>query len=158
MNMENTKNFDQRLRDLLIISGVRREDLACHLGVSVPVVNRWLNGASVPDVYQFQSIANYFGLPYEWFLDGGDGFPGAEELAIRLGLSEETVEELLSLAAEDYDNTSVLKAVDTAVHAVLAVIDGVHEDLCRCAEQYVARMEDGKEPKNGLGTKPNTRS
>ena len=40
MNMESTKNFDQRLRDLLIISGVRREDLACHLGVSVPVVNR----------------------------------------------------------------------------------------------------------------------
>ena len=86
--MESTKNFDQRLRDLLIISGVRREDLACHLGVSVPMVNRWLNGSSVPDVYQFQSIANYFGMPYEWFLEVGDGFPSAEKLAARLGLSE----------------------------------------------------------------------
>lgn len=139
--MESTKNFDQRLRDLLIISGVRREDLACHLGVSVPVVNRWLNGSSVPDVYQFQSIANYFGMPYEWFLEVGDGFPSAEELAAQLGLSEETVVELLALTAEDYDNTSVLEAVDAAIRAVLAVIDGVHEDLCRCADGVVAEME-----------------
>ena len=139
--MESTKNFDQRLRDLLIISGVRREDLACHLGVSVPVVNRWLNGSSVPDVYQFQSIANYFGLPYEWFLEVGDGFPSAEKLAARLGLSEETVVELLALTAEDYDNTSVLEAVDAAIRAVLAVIDGVHEDLCWYADGVVAEME-----------------
>lgn len=143
MNMENTRSFDHRLRNILILSGIRREDLACHLGVSVPVVNRWLNGYSAPDVYQFQSIANYFGLPYEWFLDGGDGFPSTEELAVRLGLSEETVAELLALMSEDYDNTSVLGAVDAAVRAVLAVIDGVHEDLCRCADQYVAQMEGG---------------
>ena len=67
----------------------------------------------------------------------------AEELAVRLGLSEETVAELLALTAEDYDNTSVLTAVDAAVRAVLAVIDRVHEDLCRCADQYAAQMEGG---------------
>lgn len=37
-------------------------------------MNRWLNGSTAPDVYQFQSIANYFGMPYEWFLGGGVGF------------------------------------------------------------------------------------
>ena len=145
MNMENTRSFDYRLRNILILSGVRREELACHLGVSAPVVNRWLNGSSAPDVYQFQSIANYFGMPYEWFLEVGDGFPGAEELAVRLGQSEETVTELLALAAEDWDNTSVLEAVDAAVRAVLAVIDSAHEDLCRCAGQYAAQMEGGED-------------
>lgn len=139
--MEQASKFNTRLRKLLAVNGVNRNELAERLDVSVPVVNRWLNGSSAPDVYQFQSIANYFGMPYEWFLDGGDGFPSAEELAVRLGLSEETVAELLALTAEDYDNTSVLEAVDTAVRAVLAVIDGVHEDLCRYADSVVAEME-----------------
>lgn len=131
--MESTKNFDQRLRDLLIISGVRREELACHLGVSVPVVNRWLNGSSVPDVYQFQSIANYFGMPYEWFLDGGDGFPGTEELAARLGLSEETVEALRELAGSG--NEGVLTAVDDAVWAVIGAVCAVYGEVLPLAEQ-----------------------
>ena len=141
--MDNRKQFGKRLHKMLATSGVRREELARHLGVPVPVVNRWLNGITAPDVYQFQAIARFFGKPYGWFLDGGDGFPGTEELAARLGLSEETVTELLALTAEDYDNTSVLEAVDAAVRAVLAVIDGVHEDLCRCADQYAAQMEGG---------------
>ena len=40
--------FDKRLQDLLSISGVSREELAHRLGVTVPEVNRWLNGVSVP--------------------------------------------------------------------------------------------------------------
>lgn len=132
--MGQVKKFDSCLKKLLAVSGMERGELAARLGVSVPVVNRWLNGASTPDALQFQSIANYFGMPYEWFLDGGDGFPSTEELSARLGLSEETVAELLALTAEDYDNTSALEAVDAAVRAVLDVIDGVHEDLCRCAD------------------------
>lgn len=145
MRIEQARKFDSRLKNLLAVSGMDRSELAEHLGVSVPVVNRWLNGSSAPDVYQFQSIANYFGMPYEWFLEVGDGFPGAEELAVRLGQSEETVTELLALAAEDWDNTSVLEAVDAAVRAVLAVIDSAHEDLCRCAGQYAAQMEGGED-------------
>lgn len=131
--MESTINFDQRLRDLLIISGVRRENLACHLGVSVPVVNRWLNGSSVPDVYQFQSIANYFGMPYEWFLEVGDGFPSAEKLAARLGLSEETVEALRDLAGSG--NEGVLTAVDDAVWAVIGAVCAVYGEVLPLAEQ-----------------------
>ena len=132
MNVENPKNFDRRLRNLLILSGVRREELACHLGVSVPVVNRWLNGSSAPDVYQFQSIANYFGMPYEWFLEVGDGFPSAEELAVRLGLSPETVEALRELAGSG--NEGVLTAVDDAVCAVIGAINAVYDDLLRVAD------------------------
>lgn len=70
--MEQARKFDSRLRYLLTVSGVERGELAEYLGVSVPVVNRWLNGITAPDVYQFQAIANCFGMPYGWFLDGRD--------------------------------------------------------------------------------------
>ena len=132
MNQSKDK-FDRRLKHLLSISGVERGELACHLGVSVPVVNRWLNGSSAPDVYQFQSIANYFGMPYEWFLEVGDGFPSAEKLAARLGLSEETVEALRELAGSG--NEGVLTAVDDAVWAVIGAVCAVYGEVLPLAEQ-----------------------
>ena len=48
MKMEKTKKFDQCLKNLLTVSGMGRDELARVAGVSVPVVNRWLNGASAP--------------------------------------------------------------------------------------------------------------
>ena len=131
--MENIKKFDQRLKNLLTVSGMDREELARAAGVSVPVVNRWLNGSSAPDVYQFQSIANYFGMPYEWFLEVGDGFPSAEELVARLGLSEETVEALRELAGSG--NEGVLTAVDDAVWAVIGAVCAVYGEVLPLAEQ-----------------------
>ena len=121
-----TKKFDTRLRTLLIYSGEKRENLACAVGVSVPVVNRWLSGASAPDVYQFREIARFFGVSYEWLLDGEDDFPSVEELAEMLGLSVDTVDELLTLAALESD--TVMNAVDDAVFGVLSVISAVQED------------------------------
>ena len=67
--------FDRRLKQLLSVSGVERGELARHLGVSVPTVSRWLNGISTPNVYQFREIAHFFGMPYDWFLEDGDGIP-----------------------------------------------------------------------------------
>ena len=133
MRMEQVKKFDARLKKLLAVSGVNRNELAECLGVSVPVVNRWLNGSSAPDVYQFQSIANYFGMPYEWFLEVGDGFPSAEELAVRLGLSEETVEALRELAGSG--NEGGLTAVDDAVWAVIGAVCAVYGEVLPLAEQ-----------------------
>ena len=132
MNVEKTKKFNQRLKSLLTISGAGREELARAAGVSVPVVNRWLNGSSAPDVYQFQAIANYFGLPYGWFLDGNDGFPGAVEAGEKLGLSPDTVEALRELAGSGPEG--VLAAVDDAVCAVISTINAVYGDLLAIAE------------------------
>ena len=128
---KNTKNFNKYLKNLLTVSGVSREDLASHLKVAVPVVNRWLNGASVPDVYQFRDIARFFGMPYEWFLDGEVRVPTAAEMAERLGLSEDTVEELLSLARTE--GNILLNAVDDAVYAVTSTVNAVYEDLLNAA-------------------------
>ena len=102
------------------------------MGVSVPTVNRWLNGISTPNAYQFRAIAHYFGMPYDWFLEDGGGIPNADDLAVKLGLSPETVEALLELAGSESEE--VLTAVDDAVCAVISTINAVYGDLLAIAE------------------------
>ena len=128
---QNTNIFDKRLKDVLSASGVERGELARHLGVSVPTVNRWLNGISTPNVYQFREIAYFFGLPYDWFLEDEGSIPNVDDLAAKLGLSPETVEALLELAGAE--SPEVLTAVDDAVCAVIATISAVYDDLLRVA-------------------------
>ena len=127
----NNNIFDRRLKAILSASGVERGELARHLGVSVPTVNRWLNGISTPNAYQFRAIAHYFGMPYDWFLEAKGGIPNADELAVKLGLSPETVEALLELAGSESEE--VLTAVDDAVCAVIATINAVYDDLLAIA-------------------------
>ena len=137
---QNTKIFDQRLKEVLSASLVERGELARYLGVSVPTVNRWLSGISTPNVYQFREIAHFFGMPYDWFLNADSGKPDADDLAMKLGLSPETVTTLLELVSEG-GNEAALEAVDNTVCAALAVIDGVFEDLDRYADGVIAEME-----------------
>ena len=132
MEKNNNNIFDRRLKGLLSASGVERGELARHLDVSVPTVNRWLNGISTPNAYQFQEIAHFFGMPYDWFLEDEGGVPNADDLAVKLGLSPETVEALLELAASE--DEGVLTAVDDAVCAVIATINAVYDDLLRVAD------------------------
>ena len=129
---QNINNFDRRLKSVLSASGVERGELARHLGVSIPVVNRWLNGISTPDVYQLREIAHLFGLPYDWFLEDEGSIPNVDDLALKLGLSPETVEALLELARAE--SPEVLTAVDDAVCAVIATISAVYDDLLRVAD------------------------
>ena len=132
MNMNQNNNiFDCRLKGLMDTSGVERGELARHLGVSVPTVNRWLNGISTPNAYQLREIAHYFGMPYDWFLEDDGGVPNADDLAVKLGLSPETVEALLELAGSESEE--VLTAVDDAVCAVIATINAVYDDLLAIA-------------------------
>lgn len=121
------KSFDKRLRNILIYSGTERESLARFVGVPMPVVNRWLSGASVPDVYQMREIVRFFDVPYEWFLHDGDGTLSTEELAAMLGLRTETVEYLLELAATE--SGDVLNALDDAVYAVATTIFAARREV-----------------------------
>ena len=132
VNMNQNNNiFDRRLRGLLSASGVERGELARHLDVSVPTVNRWLNGISTPNAYQLREIAHYFGMPYDWFLEADGGVPNADDLAVKLGLSPEKVEALLELAGSE--SAEVLTAVDDAVCAVISTINAVYGDLLAIA-------------------------
>lgn len=129
---QNSNIFNRRLKGLLSASGVERGELARHLGVSVPTVNRWLNGISTPNVYQFREIAHFFGMPYDWFLEDNGGIPDADDLAVKLGLSPETVEALLELA--NSESGDVLTAVDDAVCAVIGAVNAVYGDLLDIAD------------------------
>ena len=140
---QNANIFDSRLKSVLSASLVERGELARHLGVSVPTVNRWLNGISTPNVYQFREIAHFFGMPYDWFLEDNGSIPDADDLAVKLGLSPETVGTLLELVSEG-GNEAALEAVDNALCAALAVIDGVFEDLDRYADGVIVEMEESR--------------
>ena len=118
--------FNTRLQALMSAAGVSREELARHLDVAVPVVCRWLNGASVPDINQFRSIAWFFGMPYDWFLDSGGDFPSEEEVAEKLGLSAETVANLMDLSRSESEE--VLDALDGAVYALVNAVSAVREE------------------------------
>ena len=139
MNKTINNLFDKRLQALLSVTGVTRKELASRLGVTVPVVSRWCNGLSLPDVYQFREIAQLFGMPYEWFLDGSDGFPSVEELAARLGLSEDTVEEIMFLA--DTGSDELLSAVDDAVYAVISAVNAAYDDLPDAADHAAGNLK-----------------
>ncbi len=138
---QNNKIFDKRLKDVLSASGVERGELARHLGVSVPTVNRWLNGISTPNVYQFREIAHFFGLPYDWFLEDEGCIPDVDDLAAKLGLSPETVGILLDMVSEG-GNEATLEAVDNTLCAALSVIDGVFEDLDRFTDRALTELEE----------------
>ena len=136
---QNNNIFDRRLKGLLSASGVERGELARHLGVSVPTVNRWLNGISTPNVYQFREIAHFFGMPYDWFLEDNGGIPDTDDLAVKLGLSPETVEALLELANSESED--VLTAVDDAVCAVIGAVNAVYGDLLDIADGTAGEVQ-----------------
>lgn len=117
---QTTTYFCRRLRGLFNITGYRREELARHIGVPVQTVRQWESGAKAPNVYQFREIAAFFDLPYGWFLDGADGLPEAPALALRLGLSEDTVNLLMELA--ECAPEGVQDTLDDAVYALLDAV------------------------------------
>lgn len=123
--MNQTTTFSRRLRGLFTITDDQPAALAKRLGVGVQTVRQWESGTAVPDVNQFREIAVFFGLPYAWFLDGADGQPDAAVMAEKLGLHEDTVEELMELAEDT--SGPVLDAVDSAVAAVISAVWAAQE-------------------------------
>ncbi|HIR10565.1 MAG TPA: helix-turn-helix transcriptional regulator [Candidatus Fimenecus excrementavium] len=124
--MNQTTTFSRRLRGLFTITDYQPAALAKRLGVGVQTVRQWESGTAVPDVNQFREIASFFGLPYAWFLDGADGQPDAAVMAEKMGLHEDTVEELMELAEDT--SGPVLDAVDSAVAAVISAVWAAQED------------------------------
>ena len=124
--MNQTTTFSRRLRGLFTITDYQPAALAKRLGVGVQTVRQWDSGTAVPDVNQFREIASFFGLPYAWFLDGADGQPDAAVMAGKMGLHEDTVEELMELAEDT--SGPVLDAVDSAVAAVISAVWAAQED------------------------------
>ena len=116
--------FRRRLCELLTLSAGLRVELARQLRVPVQTVRDWESGKDIPNVYQFREIADFFGLPYAWFLDGKDATPNAAELAELLGLSESTVELLT-----DLDKTATPELLDAVDDMIFALVSSLKEVL-----------------------------
>ena len=123
MNLNTNKTHDyfrRRLHGLFVITDYTRADLARAMCVPYNTVLQWESGEKVPDVYQFREIADFFDMPYAWFLDGTDGLPCVEEIADRLGLSEGTVEALMEMAETTPEQ--VLDDMDDCLFQIVTVL------------------------------------
>ena len=120
-----TSCFTRNLKSLLTISGTDAAELAQYLDVSLPEINRWLNGSAAPNVYQFQEIAQRFGMPYSYFFEGAQSQPNVPEIAAWLGLTEETVETLMAMS--DTEPEEVLEALDDAIYLLATAVSTARE-------------------------------
>lgn len=124
--------FTNRLQTALRASGKSREELACCVGVSPSTISRWVNGIGLPDVYQFREIARFFDVSSEWFLRDASPLSDPEEISAKLGLSPDTVGELIEMARTE--SPEVMAALDGAIRSLLSAVDAVYSDLLRMAE------------------------
>ncbi|HJB90770.1 MAG TPA: helix-turn-helix domain-containing protein [Candidatus Eisenbergiella merdigallinarum] len=121
--------FSRRLHGLFIVTDATRSGLAKRLKVPASTVRAWEDGTQAPNVYEFREIAAYFGLPYDWFLDGTDGLPESWRVAEYLGLSEDVVEDLAQLSETAPEE--VLDAVDDAIYNILSAVSAAQEKEVR---------------------------
>ena len=87
--------FPTRLRQLMDDTGVSQQALADYVGVTRQAVAQWKDGKTIPDMYNFKRIAEFFNIPYEYLL--GDTDSKVHEnmaLADSLGLSDDAIETL----------------------------------------------------------------
>ena len=127
--MNQNTYFSRRLHGLFVITDTTRSELAKRLHVPICTVRAWENGTQVPNVYEFREIAAFFGLSYDWFLDGTDGMPEPWRIAEHLGLSEDVVESLIDLSENGPED--VIDAVDDALYAILSAVGAMEETEVR---------------------------
>jgi len=87
--------FPTRLRNLLDEKGINQQEIADFVGVKRQTIAQWKDGKTVPDIYNFQKMAQFFGVPYEYLL--GDTDSRVREnlhLEETLGLSDGAIEAL----------------------------------------------------------------
>ena len=87
--------FPTRLRQLMDDTGASQQALADYVGVTRQAVAQWKDGKTIPDMYNFKRIAEFFKVTYEYLL--GDTDSKVHEnmaLADSLGLSDDAIETL----------------------------------------------------------------
>lgn len=57
--------FPTRLRQLMDDAGASQQALADYVGVMRQAVAQWKDGKTIPDMYNFKRIAEFFKIPYE---------------------------------------------------------------------------------------------
>lgn len=95
--LEEIKSYDlpfpMRLRQLMDETDTSQQALADSVGVTRQAVAQWKDGKTIPDIYNFKRIAEFFKVPYEYLF--GDTNSKVREnmtLADSLGLSDDAIE------------------------------------------------------------------
>lgn len=89
--------FPSRLRQLMEETGSSQHDVANYVGVTRQAVAQWKDGKTIPDMYSFKKVADFFGVPFS-YLYGDTDSRQAENMHLEetLGLSDDAIEMLQS--------------------------------------------------------------
>lgn len=90
--------FPSRLSRLMADYNASQQAVADAVGVSRQAVAQWKEGKTIPDMNNFQKLAAYFQVPYEYLL--GDTESRTQEnvaLSDSLGLSDEAIDHLRAI-------------------------------------------------------------
>ena len=97
--------FPRRFRLLIDETRSSQQEIADFVGVSRQAVAQWKDGKTIPDMYNFTKVAEFFNVPYEYLLGETDSKVRANvTVAAELGLSDKAVERLRSWAISTKEN------------------------------------------------------
>jgi transcriptional regulator with XRE-family HTH domain len=107
--------FPKRFRLLIDETRVSQQEIADHVGVSRQAISQWKNGVTIPDMYHFRKVAEFFNVPME-YLYGETESRVKENLTVSddLGLSDQAVTVLKEWASEKVDAKDILSLAPTS--------------------------------------------
>lgn len=126
--------FPTRLRQLMDDTGASQQTLADYVGVTRQAVAQWKDGKTIPDMYNFKRIVEFFKVPYEYLL--GDTDSTVHEnlaLADSLGLSDDAIEVLQGIkefSAHD-DETGYISTPEVASRIICS---GYFEEILKLVQ------------------------
>lgn len=99
--------FPKRLRILIDETRVSQQEIADYVGVSRQAVAQWKDGKTIPDMYNFKKVAEFFKVPME-YLYGETDSRVKENLALSqsLGLSDRAIAKLQAWSKIERKGTS----------------------------------------------------
>lgn len=103
--------FPTRLRFLLEEKGKgSQSQLADYIGVTRQAISAYSLGNSVPDIYKFQKMAEFFGVTYAYLLGESESkLPQNESLSSQLDFSDATLSQLQNIAnGTEFHETSAI--------------------------------------------------
>ncbi len=142
--LEDNKNyymaFPTRLRLILDETGISQQELADFVGVKRQTVAQWKDGKTVPDIYNFQKIAQYFKVPYEYLL-GDTNCKVRENMHLEevLGLSDGAINTLSRFCTETIDVNGEQIPLSQIISDLLQ-----HQDFTAAIHHFEACLMESK--------------
>ena len=97
--------FPRRFRLLIDETKTSQQELADYIGVSRQAIAQWKDGKTVPDVYNFVKIAEFFNVPYDYLLGKTESrFQENIKLSNDFKLSDRAINRLLEWAFAAKEN------------------------------------------------------